>query len=227
MPRMCWRIRSWQGRGSASHARSGRYRSRDCRVGRRRPTVARRRREPGRYPDPTNGAGGGARSPGPRRTGVTSVYYAVEGHTDAPVAEKLTRLAGLVPRPTRVARGKSNLDPRIPELNRSGAALNWLVIRDLDHDAACASELIDRLLMGRACAPRLSLRIPVRGIESWLLAAREGFAGEFEIAPQLLPSSPDDLDHPKQHLVNLCRHSAQRGQRHNGPAFRQRASRRA
>ena len=40
---------------------------------------------------------------------MTVVYYAVEGDTDAPVAEKLIRLAGFDPRPTRVAGGKSML----------------------------------------------------------------------------------------------------------------------
>ena len=76
---------------------------------------------------------------------MTVVYYAVEGDSDVPVAEKLIRLVGFEPRPTRVAGGKATLDSRIPELNRSGAALNWLVIRDLDHDAPCASQLIERL----------------------------------------------------------------------------------
>ena len=71
---------------------------------------------------------------------MTVVYYAVEGETDIPVAERLIRLAGLAPRPTRVAGGKSQLDARIPALNRSGVALNWLILRDLDHDAPCASE---------------------------------------------------------------------------------------
>ena len=113
---------------------------------------------------------------------MTLVYYAVEGDTDAPVAERLIRLVGFEPHPIRVAGGKPKLDPRIPELNRSGAALNWLILRDLDQDASCASELIDRLLKGREVAPRVNLRIPVRAMESWLLADREGFAGELGIA---------------------------------------------
>ena len=141
---------------------------------------------------------------------MTVVYYAVEGDTDVPVAEKLIRLVGFDPRPTRVAGGKLSLDQRIPELNRSGAALNWLIMRDLDNDAPCASELIDRLLQGREVAPRVSLRIPVRAVEGWLLADRDGFAGEFGIALQRFPNSPDDLEDPKQHLINLCRHSARR-----------------
>ena len=115
---------------------------------------------------------------------MTVVYYAVEGETDIPVAERLIRLVGLYPRATRVAGGKSHLDARIPALNRSGRALNWLILRDLDRDAPCASELIDDLLHGRGLAPRVSLRIPVRAMESWMLADREGFTGEFGVAAQ-------------------------------------------
>lgn len=77
---------------------------------------------------------------------MTVVYYAVEGETDVPIAEKLIRLVGPAPIPIRAAGGKSKLDTRIPELNRSGTALNWLILRDLDHDSPCASALIDRIL---------------------------------------------------------------------------------
>ena len=141
---------------------------------------------------------------------MTEVYFAVEGETDVPVAEHLIRLVGLYPRATRVAGGKSQLDARIPALNRSGGALNWLILRDLDRDAPCASALIDVLLHGRGLAPRLSLRIPVRAMESWILADREGFTGEFGVAAQRLPDRPDELDDPKQHLIDVCRHSTRR-----------------
>lgn len=135
---------------------------------------------------------------------MTVVYYAVEGDTDVPVAEKLIRSVGFEPRATRVAGGKPKLDPRIPELNRSGSELNWLILRDLDNDAPCAPELIGQLLRGRPIAPRVSLRIPVHAMESWLLADRDGIATEFGIASHRLPTRPDDLDDPKQHLISLC-----------------------
>lgn len=90
-------------------------------------------------------------------------------------------------------------------MNRSGASINWLILHDLDHDAPCASALIGRLLAGHRLAPRVLLRVPVRAMESWMLADAEGFAGEFRIAERRLPDRPDDLDDPKQSLVEACR----------------------
>ena len=138
---------------------------------------------------------------------MTLVYVAVEGRTDAPIAERMVRFVGLEPGTVIEAGGKSKLDPRIPELNQSGANLNWLVLRDLDHDAPCPSELIRNLVSH--ISPRVSLRVPVRTVESWVLADAEGFAQEFSIDRGLLPDRPDDLDHPKSHLVDMCRRSRQ------------------
>lgn len=77
---------------------------------------------------------------------MTTVYFAVEGRTDVPVAQRLIRWAGFQPQEAIVAGGKSKLDRRVPALNRSGVRINWLILRDLDHDAPCASLLIDDLL---------------------------------------------------------------------------------
>ena len=43
-----------------------------------------------------------------------------------------------------------------------------------------------------------------------MLADREGFTGEFGVATQRLPDTPDELDDPKQHLIDVCRHSTRR-----------------
>ena len=133
---------------------------------------------------------------------MTVVYYAVEGDTDVPVAEHLIRLIGLYPRPNLTHGFLLSIGPVV--------ALNWLILRDLDRDAPCASALIADLLHERGLAPRVSLRIPVRAMESWLLADREGFTGEFGVAAHRLPDRPDELDDPKQHLVHACRHSTRR-----------------
>ena len=109
------------------------------------------------------------------------VYLAVEGDSDVPVAERMIRSVGLEPYRAVVARGKSQLDPRIPDLNRSGTRLNWLILRDLDHDAPCASALIEHLVPHARLSPRVSLRIPVRAMESWILADADGFARAFSV----------------------------------------------
>ncbi len=135
------------------------------------------------------------------------VNLAVEGDTDFPVAERLIALVGLQPHAVVTGPGAPNLDPRIPEFNRSGEHVNWLILRDLDHDAPCPAELVPSLLGRQPMARRVALRIPVRAVESWLLADREGFAREFCVAPRQLPTNPDSLDSPKRRLIDVCRRS--------------------
>lgn len=140
---------------------------------------------------------------------MTTVYLAVEGRTDAPVAQRLVQLVGLRPQEAVIAGGKSELDPRIPSLNRSGAHMNWLILRDLDCDSPCPSQLIHRLLKARTRSPRVALRVPVRAVESWMLADVDGFAQEFSVSRRHVPRNPDDLTDPKQSLVDCCRRSRQ------------------
>lgn len=138
------------------------------------------------------------------------VNLAVEGYTDIPVAERLIALVGFEPYAVVTGPSGPKLDPRIPEFNRSGEHLNWLVLRDLDHDAPCPAELVPRLLAGQPLARRMAIRVPVRAVESWLLADRESFAQEFAVARTHLPVDPDALDDPKQRLIDICRRSRRR-----------------
>lgn len=103
------------------------------------------------------------------------VYFAVEGRTDVPVAERLIESVGCRPQQAIVAGSKSRLDPRLPALNRSGTHLNWLILRDLDRDAPCASRLVRRLVGAGTRHPRIAVRVPIRAIESWLLADHEWY----------------------------------------------------
>ena len=138
------------------------------------------------------------------------VSLAVEGSTDLPVVTQLVALIQAKPLPVLVARSKSRLDPVLPGLNRTAVNRNWLILRDLDHDAPCPPELIPKLLDGAARAARLSLRIPVRATEAWLLADAPAFSRTFRIAIKHFPTEPDALPSPKQHLVNLCRRSVRK-----------------
>lgn len=138
---------------------------------------------------------------------MTFVRLAVEGPTDVPVAERILRDVDLQPTEPIITRGKTRLDALIPALNGAATGTNWLILRDLDHDAHCPPALIPQLLAGRSRRPRLSLRIPVRAIESWLLADAEAFGSAFSIPGKHIPERPDELDHPKRSLINACRRS--------------------
>ena len=147
---------------------------------------------------------------------MTVVYLAVEGDADVPVAERLIRHVGLVAQRAVVAGGASRLDGRIPGLVRSAAHVNWLILRDLDRER-CAPTLIRRLF-ARDIPARMSMRIPVRSVDCWLLADAPGFAEEFSVRLGRLPDRPDDLDNPKQFLVNVCRGSRTAAVRNSVPA---------
>ncbi len=135
---------------------------------------------------------------------MTAVRVAVEGQTDVPIAERILRLVGREPFEPIEAGGKTKLDPKIPGLNRSAVRMSWLILRDLDHDAPCASALVRHLLAGEEIAPGLHLRIVVRASESWLLADDAGFADEFSVARKHLPDHPDSREDPKRDLVAAC-----------------------
>lgn len=135
------------------------------------------------------------------------VRLAVEGKTDVPVAERLVRAAGREPiEQYLVAHGKFPLTPRIREILGSANGLDWLILRDLDHDAPCASALVEQLAGTRAVRG-VHLRIAVRAIESWLLADHTAFAEAFAVLVNHLPAWPDQLEDPKEHLITLCRRS--------------------
>ena len=136
---------------------------------------------------------------------MTFVYFAVEGDVDVPVAERLIRHVGLIPHRAVVAGGVPRLDERIPGLTRSAAHINWLILRDLDREQ-CAPRLVRRLFVG-GVPPRVSLRIPVRSVESWMLADAVGFSEVFSVNRNRLPNQPDELENAKLYLVNACRGS--------------------
>lgn len=138
---------------------------------------------------------------------MTLINLAGEGRTDISAAMSLIKLLRLKHGATSSVRSKSKIDAKLQEFNRTGRHLNWLILRDLDHDAKCASQLIKGLIENRS--PRMSIRIPVRTIESWLFADADGFAGEFYVDRHRLPKYPDELNDPKQQVVEICKRSNQ------------------
>lgn len=131
------------------------------------------------------------------------IKYMVEGPTDVPVAERLISRVNLQPSRLIVGLGKTKIDAVLSEGSLRG---NILILRDLDKDAECAPTLINQLLPFEV-PQGLCLRIPVRAIESWLLADVERFSKEFAVHLKSHEIKPDESDDPKRDLINHCRRS--------------------
>jgi len=133
------------------------------------------------------------------------VTLVVEGDTDAFVARRLIAEHGLQVGPQYVQNGKHALDQRLAGYNSAARHSCWLVLRDLDHDAACAPELRQKLLSSPA--PHMRLHIVVRAIEAWLVADAERVARFLSVAASAVPRDPERIEHPKRALVDLARRS--------------------
>jgi hypothetical protein len=99
-------------------------------------------------------------------------------------------------------------------LNMAKSGIHTFVITDLDK-AECASALIrnwfaiskdDQLELPSQCV----FRIAVRELESWILADPEALAKHLGIKAANFPNDPDDLDDPKQHLLDVIRRKGRR-----------------
>lgn len=131
----------------------------------------------------------------------------VEGDTDVPFVARLCEASGFEMRAPRIAGGKHRLDPLVPGFARAAKGSPHLVVRDLDLDADCPAEWIDRH------APPSSgryfmLRLAVRAVEAWFLADREAASAALHLAAQKIPRNPDEEPDPKRAIVNLARRSS-------------------
>ncbi len=130
------------------------------------------------------------------------ITLAVEGTTDAAVARRLLDEAGLQPGTEYVRNGKSALDQNLAGYNNAARFSCWLVLRDLDQDAACAPELRRKILP--APAAHMRLHIAVRAVETWLLADAEAISRSLSVAQAWVPTDPEAVPHPKRALVDLA-----------------------
>lgn len=136
------------------------------------------------------------------------ITIAAEGDVDAQVCERLIRLAGHEAGPAYVRGGKGNLDSKLPAYNNAARYAHWLVLRDLDHDAGCAPELVQALLPDPS--DFMCLRVAVRSVEAWLMADRERISRYLGVPLNVVPLDPDMEEHPKTTMVNLARRSSKR-----------------
>ena len=131
----------------------------------------------------------------------------IEGDLDLAVLQKIIHKSK---RPycilqTYGKRGFTFIDQKIKAFNNASHGTPFLILRDLD-TWECAPLLIQKILP----FPKhnnLLFRIAVKGVETWLLADREGFSNYLGIRRNDIPSDVESIDNPKKFLINLARRS--------------------
>lgn len=136
---------------------------------------------------------------------IPQITSAVEGLLDDAVAKRLIRAVGASPGPVYIKGGKHNLLKKINGYNQASQHGIWLVLADLDQDAACAPPLLEQHL--RQPAPGMCFRIAVRAVEAWLLADRERIAAFLSVATARIPGDVESLPDPKLALLELAKKS--------------------
>lgn len=143
------------------------------------------------------------------------VSFAVEGPTDAAVVRRLAAHVDVQVHLVLTANGKNSVLEKLKGLDRAARGQPWWVLVDLDQDAPCAGNFVQRHLPHPA--PHMRFRVAVRTVEAWLLADRPGFARFFGVPLTRLPTAPEELPDPKQVVVNLARLSERRDVREEVP----------
>lgn len=129
----------------------------------------------------------------------------MEGDLDEVVLRRLGEHTGICVGSVYGKKGKRDLQGKIAKYNQAAQFSPWVVLVDLDGEFECAPSLRARWLPSPA--RHMCFRVAVREVESWLLADRESIARFLSIGQQKVPSSVDDLDDPKQTLIDLARAS--------------------
>jgi hypothetical protein len=130
---------------------------------------------------------------------------AVEGIFDEAVARRLVAEVGAEMVDVYGKAGKAVLLRKLRGYNAAAEHAPWFVLVDLDRDADCAPPA--RVQWLSAPARSMCFRIAVRAAETWLLADRERFARFLGVRVASLPRAPEDVDDPKQLVVDLARAS--------------------
>lgn len=137
-------------------------------------------------------------------TGPCSVV--VEGLLDEVVARRLLTHAGLSMGNVYGRQGKGYIRRKAADFVQAGRHGLWLILCDLDNDAACAPELLRQWRIEDAPY----LRVAVREIEAWFLADRDRIADFLAVSPARIPRDPEALDDPKNVLTSVARSSSRR-----------------
>lgn len=144
-------------------------------------------------------------------------YSFVEDEPSAEVARRLvanrnaarqTKLCFCDGHPV-VKGGYGNIKKMAPDafLNMAHAGLHTFILTDLDTTDCPPTLIRDWFNIPQnqpiALPPEVVFRVPVREVESWLLADHDAFANFMGIPKANFASKPDELPDVKQHLLNI------------------------
>ncbi|MBI3092413.1 MAG: hypothetical protein HYY96_17270 [Candidatus Tectomicrobia bacterium] len=143
------------------------------------------------------------------------VNCVVEGIVDEVVLRRLFASAGAKTGSVYGKNGKPHLLQKLRGYNQAAQHGRWLVLVDLNGDADCAPPFRVRHLPDPA--RHMCFRVAVRAVEAWLLADMEEFAAFFGVAGSTIPQRPEQLENPKETVVQLARKSRRKDVREHLP----------
>jgi len=130
----------------------------------------------------------------------------VEGLIDEAVARRIIVSSGHEFGVCYGKKGIGYIQQKIQKFNASAPRGLMLTLVDfMDTQLFCPPDVVHQWLPHRH--PNMIFRVVVKEIESWLLADRVNFADFLHVSLSRIPANPEQLDDPKQTVVNLARHS--------------------
>ena len=102
-------------------------------------------------------------------------------------------------------KGSGWIHKRIKGFNNAAKGMPYLVLTDLDQ-CECPPILL-REWLGEVKHNNLLFRVAVKEVESWILASRQKFARFAGISQVKIPVKVDDIEKPKEFLVDLVKRS--------------------
>lgn len=130
----------------------------------------------------------------------------VEGTLDEAVAIKIINATGHTAGVCYGKRGSGYIQRKIQSFNQTARSSYYLTLVDfMDTGLPCPPNVVAQWLP--RAQPGMLFRVVVRELESWLLADREHFADFLGINIAKLPLNPEQINDPKQLLINLARRS--------------------
>jgi hypothetical protein len=133
---------------------------------------------------------------------------AVEGDVDEAVLARLVANVGAQIGTVYGRKGKHHLKQKVTGYNQAAERTPWIVLVDLNDEQSCGPLLKAAWLPSPS--QMMCFRVAVREVEAWLMADRERFAAFMGVARVRVPLQPENVDDPKELVVQLARQSSRR-----------------